>query len=76
MSLKNNRRSGSGRAQKHLAGKEAIAGVKSHRTPSAGELEKIRTRLKLENRRRQQKLVIISAVFVLLLIAFFGYFMF
>lgn len=76
VSLKNNRRSKSGRTEKHLAGKEAVTGVKSHRTPSAQELEAIRNKLRAENRKRQQKIIIISAVFLLLMLGFFGYFMF
>ncbi|MGB7842854.1 MAG: hypothetical protein WBL21_08700 [Salinimicrobium sp.] len=76
VSLKNNRRSKSGRTGKYIAGKEFFKGVKSHRTPSAEELEEIKRRLQAENKIRQNKILGISAVFLLLLLGFFGYFMF
>lgn len=76
VSLKNNRRAKSGRTEKHLAGKETLSGIKSHRTPSAQELQEIRNRLRAENRKRQRKIIAISVAFLLLLLFFFGYFMF
>jgi hypothetical protein len=76
VSLKNNRRPRIDRTEKHLAGKESVSGIKSHRTPSAEELKAIRERLQAENRNRSIKLGIISGVFLLLILAFFAIYMF
>ncbi|GAB2772898.1 hypothetical protein [Salinimicrobium soli] len=76
VSLKNNRRNHSGRTEKHLTGKESISGVKSHRTPSPEELQQIRNRLQLENKKRQQKLYAVAIFLLLLFVAFFSFFMF
>ncbi|MGB7785433.1 MAG: hypothetical protein WBL27_04960 [Salinimicrobium sp.] len=76
VSLKNNRRSKTGRAEHHLAGKESLGGIKSHRTPSAKELQEIRKRLQAEHKARQRMIYGISGIFLLLLLSFFFYFMF
>ncbi len=76
VSLKNNRRSKSGRTENYLSGKETLGGIKSHRTPSAEELQEIRKRLQAEQKARQQKIYGFAAVFILLMLIFFFYFMF
>ena len=76
VSLKNNRRSKSGRTENHLAGKEAVTGIKSHRTPSAKELQEIRERLQGQHKARQRLIYGISGLLLLLLLSFFFYFMF
>ncbi len=76
VSLKNNRRLKSGRAEKHFAGKEQISGIQSHRTPTKKELQETRKRLKAEYKARQLKIYGISAIVLVLLLSVFLYFMF
>ena len=75
VSLKNNRRKNSGRTEKYISGNESISGIKSHRTPSAEELEQIRDKLKKKNKIQQRKTIFISAIFLFLVSLFFIFYM-
>ena len=76
VSLKNNRRSTSGRTEAYISRKESISGIESHRTPSAEELEQIRNRIRSENKTRQRKVILAGAIFLLLVFLFFIFYMF
>ena len=77
VSLKNNRRDRTAKTDKFLATTGAkMGGVKSHRTPTREELLELRKKMQLAHKKRQRKIISITAVILSILLVVFGYFMF
>lgn len=77
VSLKNNRRHKDSKLEKYKATTGApIKGVTSHRTPNEEELTQLRNKLLAERKKRQLKVFIILAAFLLLFSGAFFYLMF
>lgn len=78
ISLRNNKRE-SKRKHGNLPGKPSENGnngIKSHRTPSRKELRQIGQKLQAEHKKRQLKIILISAAFLVIFFVGFYYVMF
>lgn len=77
ISQRNNKRPRADRSGKGLAtSDENSQGVRSHRKPSKEEIQQIKRRILSENRKRQRKIMIITAAFLIVFAILFGMFMF
>lgn len=78
ISLRNNKRE-SKRKHGNLPGKPLEndnTGIKSHRTPSREELRQIKQKLQAEHKKRQLKVILISAAFLIFFCFGFYFLMF
>jgi predicted nucleic acid-binding Zn ribbon protein len=77
VSQKNNRRTRTAKTDKFLATTgSGISGVKSHRNPTGEELKELRKKMLSAHKKRQRKIVMITAGILFLLAVVFFYFMF
>lgn len=76
ISQNNNRRKTTCRAKKFArTSGSTIEAIKSHRKASPEELQALREKMQKEHKKRQLKIILITAVFALVLLSFFVYFM-
>lgn len=77
VSLKNNRRERTAKTEKYIKTTGSkIDRVISHRTPSKGELKKIKAVMQAENKKRQLRILLLTTVLLTVLGIIFFSFMF